>query len=155
MSLITIIWSMSASACLTLAAINFLVWFKESARSWTNLLLFSDGDGDGGHFAFCELRMMRVEYTGRIRDYAEVGARVRVAIGCVPRLDLCGVYLKAGRPWLAWTVCGLRTLALFSISWWGRISTTAMITRLRHILFLRETVPDPRVYTTHGCWWVS
>jgi hypothetical protein len=37
MSLVTIIWSMIASACLTLAGIHFLLWCR-SRTAWTNLL---------------------------------------------------------------------------------------------------------------------
>ena len=36
MSVVTIIWSMIASCCLTLAGINVLVWFKNRA-AWANL----------------------------------------------------------------------------------------------------------------------
>ena len=38
MSWVTIIWSMVASACLTLAAIHFLVWCRKRS-TWSNLLL--------------------------------------------------------------------------------------------------------------------
>ncbi len=37
MSWVTIIWSMIASACLTLAAMHLLVWLKKRTE-WTNLL---------------------------------------------------------------------------------------------------------------------
>jgi two-component system, LuxR family, sensor kinase FixL len=37
MSWVTIIWSMVASACLTLAAMHLLVWYKKRA-AWANLL---------------------------------------------------------------------------------------------------------------------
>jgi len=37
MSWVTIIWSMVACACLTLAAMNLLVWVKKR-KAWVNLL---------------------------------------------------------------------------------------------------------------------
>ena len=50
---------MSASACLTLAGINFLVWSR-NRRSWANLL-FSLTATSTAAFAFCELWMMRAD----------------------------------------------------------------------------------------------
>ena len=46
MSWITVIWSMVASACLTLAAMHLLIWFKKRT-AWANLLFSLDGYGDG------------------------------------------------------------------------------------------------------------
>jgi len=59
MSPITIIWSMSAAACLTLAAINFLVWCRDR-KAWA-YVFFSLMAIGAAAFAFCELRMMRAE----------------------------------------------------------------------------------------------
>jgi hypothetical protein len=39
MSWVTLLWSMNASACLTLAAIYFLVWCQRR-KAWDNLLFF-------------------------------------------------------------------------------------------------------------------
>ncbi|MBS1243332.1 MAG: hypothetical protein H6R44_1087, partial [Nitrospirae bacterium] len=56
MNLVTIIWSMIASACLTLAAMNLLVWFQKRT-SWANLLISMTAAGTAG-IAFCELSIM-------------------------------------------------------------------------------------------------
>ena len=40
MNWVTIIWSMVASACLTLAAVNLVVWYKKRT-AWANLLFSS------------------------------------------------------------------------------------------------------------------
>jgi two-component system, LuxR family, sensor kinase FixL len=53
------------------------------------------------------------------------------------------VYLKAGRPWLAWMVCGLRTVALVPNFLVGQNLNYLEITRLRHIVFLGESVQIP------------
>jgi hypothetical protein len=47
MSRATIIWSMTASACLTLAPMNFLIWCRqrESWGNWRFTALDQIGDG--------------------------------------------------------------------------------------------------------------
>jgi two-component system, LuxR family, sensor kinase FixL len=50
------------------------------------------------------------------------------------------LYLRIGRPWLAWTVCGLRTLALLLNFLVGQNLNYREITQLRHISFLGESV---------------
>jgi two-component system sensor kinase FixL len=50
------------------------------------------------------------------------------------------LYLKAGRLWLAWTACGLRTLALLLNLLTGQNLNYIEITRLRHVSFLGESV---------------
>ena len=47
MNTVTIIWSMVASACLTLAAMNLLVWLKERT-AWSNLLISVMASGTAG-----------------------------------------------------------------------------------------------------------
>ena len=57
MSLITIIWSMIASACLTLAGISLLIWCRDR-KALTNLFFSLLATGTAA-WAFCELWMMR------------------------------------------------------------------------------------------------
>jgi two-component system, LuxR family, sensor kinase FixL len=75
MRVITILWSMSASACLTLAAINFMVWFRDR-KALANLFfsLFATGMAA---WAFCELRMMRA---GSPSEFASVLRFGQVAV---------------------------------------------------------------------------
>jgi hypothetical protein len=61
MSLITIIWSMTSSACLTLAGIHFLIWCR-NRKAWANLLFCVMAVATAA-FAFIELWMMRSETT--------------------------------------------------------------------------------------------
>lgn len=56
---VTIIWSMVASACLTLAAIHLLIWSMNRA-AWANLL-FSLSALATAALAGCEYWMMRAE----------------------------------------------------------------------------------------------
>ena len=62
-------------------------------------------------FAGCELWMMRAETP------AEFGLALRWAhvpawVSVVSLVAFTRLYLRAGRLWLAWTVCGARTLSL-------------------------------------------
>ena len=63
MSWITVIWSMVASACLTLAAMHLLIWVKKRT-AWANLL-FSLTAVATAALAGCELWMMRAETPGQ------------------------------------------------------------------------------------------
>ncbi len=137
MSLITILWSMSAAACLTLAAINFMVWFKDR-KALANLLfsLFATGTAT---FAFCELRMMRAATPAEFATVLK-WAHIAVWLLVVSLVGFVRFYLKAGRPWLAWIVCGLRTLALVINFLVGQNLNYREIIRLQPVSFLGETV---------------
>jgi len=137
MSLISIIWSMSASACLTLAGINLLVWLQ-NRTSLANLFFSLVAIGTAS-FAFCELWMMRAGTPGEFATVLKWG-HVAVWLLVLSLVGFVRVYLKGGRPWLGWTVCGLRTLALVLNFLVGQNLNYLHITRLRPILFLGESV---------------
>ena len=50
------------------------------------------------------------------------------------------LHLRAGRPWLAWTICAVRTLALLLNFLVGQNLNYREVTGLRHIPFLGESV---------------
>jgi PAS domain S-box-containing protein len=109
MSWVTLLWSMDAALCFTLAGIYLLVWFKRR-EGWEHLL-FSCSAVAAGIIAGLELATMRAQTT------AQYGALIQWAHLPVWMLTVSVVwfvhlYLRAGRRWLAWTICGLRTLAL-------------------------------------------
>ena len=108
-SLITVIWSMIAAVCFTLAAIYLLVW-RRNHTAWANLLFCLTAVSTAA-FAFCELRMMRAETPAEFATTLK-WAHVPVWLLVVSLVGFVRFYLKAGRTWLAWMVCGLRTLAL-------------------------------------------
>jgi two-component system sensor kinase FixL len=133
----TIIWSMVASACLTLAAVNLLVWCKKRT-AWANLL-FSLTAAATAALAACEFWMMRAETP------TAVGAAIRW--GHVPfwalMISLVGfvrLHMRAGRPWLAWAVCVVRTLSLILNFLFTPNLNFREITAVRHIRFLGESV---------------
>ncbi len=134
MSWITIVWSMNAAACLTLAGIYLLVWCKQR-EGWVHLVFSCSAVAAAALTAF-ELVLLRTqtsEQYGAILRWVQLPVWVLV----VSLVVFVRLYLRAGRPWLAWSVCGVRTLALIlnfifipnlsyreitslrQVSWWG------------------------------------
>ena len=130
MSWVTLLWSMDAAFCFTLAGIYLLVWSKQRER-WEHLL-FSCSALAAGVIAGLELTTMRAETT------VQYGALLRWAHLPVWMLIVSVVwfvhlYLRAGRRWLVWTVCGLRTLALVLNFLFTPNINYREITSLRHL----------------------
>src|SRR5213592_3117782 len=109
MSWITIVWSMNAAACLTLAGIYLLVWCKQR-EGWAHLL-FSFTAVAAAAIAAFELAMMHAETIGRYEALVR-WIHLPVWVLTVSLVSFVRLYLNAGRPWLAWSICGLRTLVL-------------------------------------------
>jgi len=137
MSSVTIIWSMIASACLTLAAISFLTWGR-NRQAWANLCFSLLAAGTAA-FAFCELGMMRAGTPAEFGTVLKWG-HVPTWLILVSLIGFARAYLKAGRKWLAWLALGLRTLALVLNFLVGKNLNYREITSLRHISFLGESV---------------
>ncbi|PYJ91704.1 MAG: hypothetical protein DME62_15045 [Verrucomicrobia bacterium] len=109
MNWITIVWSMNAAACLTLASIFFVAWCKQR-ESWVHLI-FSCIALAAAAIAVFELQLIHAdtpqEYGAILRwRYVPVWALVVSLVG------FTRLYLRAGRSWLAWSACGLKTLTL-------------------------------------------
>src|SRR5205814_10163713 len=101
MSWVTVIWSISAGACLTLAFLQFIVWWED--RTARANLVFALGAVAVAVFAALELALVRAETPaqfGTVARWIHVPAWVLIVwIVAVVRL-----YLNGGRGWLAWTV---------------------------------------------------
>jgi two-component system, LuxR family, sensor kinase FixL len=136
-SWVTVVWSMAASACLTLAGIYWLVWYR-NRTAWAHLL-FSVTAAATATFAFCELRIMRAQTTVEL-DAAIRWAQVPLFVLLVALIWFVGVYLDAGRRWLAWTFCAVRSLYLLPTVLAGWNVNYREITSLRRIQFLGEPV---------------
>ena len=137
MSWITVIWSMVASACLTLAVIYFLVWWS-NRTAWANLLFVMTALSTAA-FTLCELRQMRV---GTAEELLSAMRWTHVALlgVLVSTTWFVTFYLGAGRRWLAWTVSGLRVFYLLvAFLVWGNVNYLE-ITSLRRVPFLGESV---------------
>ena len=137
MSWVTIIWSAIASACITLAGIYLLVWCRN--RTACVNLLFSLTAVAAAGFAFCELSMMLAE-TPRGFGTALRWGQVSIWLWSVSLVGFVWLYLQAGRPWLAWATCGLRTFALLPNFLVGQNLNYREITTLKHIPFLGESI---------------
>jgi PAS domain S-box-containing protein len=140
MNWVTIVWSMGAGACLTLAVIHIVVWWKD--RTARANPVFSVTAIAVAAFAAIEFAMMRAE-TPEQFGIAVRWVHVPVWVITVSLVIFVRLYLKAGRLWLAWAVVGLRTLSLilnFTLS--PNINYRQM-TALRHVSFLGESVSAP------------
>jgi len=109
MSWITIVWSMNAAACLTLAAIYLLVWCKQ--RQDPAHLLFSVTAVAAATIAAFELAMMHAQTVGQYEALMR-WIHLPVWVLVISFVSFVRLYLHAGRRWLAWTICCLRTLVL-------------------------------------------
>jgi PAS domain S-box-containing protein len=152
MSWVTIIWSMAASASLTMAAMNLLIWWKQRS-AWANLLFSLTAMGVAA-FAYCELSMMRAQTPAEFATALRWG-HVAIWFVVVPLVGFLRLYLHAGRLWLAWLVCGTRTLALllnFSI---GQNLNYLEVVRLIPVslfgepVFVAQGVPNPWQVVAH------
>ena len=137
MSLITIIWSMSASACLTLAGIHFLVWSR-NRTAWANLFFCLLAIATAA-WTFCELWMMRADTPVEFATVLKWG-HVAVWLIIVSLVVFVRFFLRAGRPWLAWIICGLRTLLLVVNFLVGQNLNFREVTRLGHMRLFGESV---------------
>src|SRR6059058_2091283 len=137
MNWVTVIWSMGSGACLTLALIHVVVWWKDRAARAN--LVFSAMAIAVAAFAALELAMMHAQTPEQFgSDVRWVHVPVWVII--VSLVIFVHLYLKAGRQWLAWTVVGVRTLSLIlNFIFWPNINFRQM-TPLRHVSFLGESV---------------
>ena len=134
MNWITIAWSMNAAACLTLGGIYVLIWCKQ--RQESVYLVASCSAVAAAALTGFELALMRTQTS---EQYLAILRWVQIPVWVlvVSLVVFVRLYLRAGRPWLAWSVCGVRTLALIlnfilvpnlsyreltglkHVSWWG------------------------------------
>ena len=109
MSWVTIVWSMSAAACLTLAAFYVAVWCKQRDK-WL-YLLFSSSAIAAGAISVFELCMINADSVARYQFLVR-WIHVPVWVLTVSFVAFVRLYLHAGRAWLAWSIYGVRTLVL-------------------------------------------
>ena len=109
MNWIIIVWSMNAAACLTLAGIYLLVWCRQRT-DWAYFVLSCNAVAGAALTAF-ELALLEAQSA---EHYAVIlrWAQLPVWALVVSVVIFVRLYLRAGRLWLAWSVCGVRTLAL-------------------------------------------
>src|SRR5213592_2437110 len=136
-SWVTLIWCMCGGACLMLALMHLVVWWKD--RTARANLVFSVMAIAAAAFAVLELALMRAE-TPEQFGLAIRWMHVPAWVIIVSLVGFVRLYLRAGRRWLAWAVVGVRTLSLiFNFGFSPNINYRE-ITAVRHIPFLGESV---------------
>src|SRR5438094_1992034 len=137
MNWVIVIWSAGSGACLALALMHFVVWWKD--RTARANLIFAVMATAVTVLAALELAMMRAETPGQFGiavRWLHVPAWVIVA----SLVGFVRLYLRVGRRWLAWTVVGLRTVSLILNFVFSPNINYREITGLRHVSFLGEPV---------------
>ena len=140
MSWVTVIFSMTASACLTMALIHGCIWWRQR-DSWANLLFMLAAIGTACLAGF-DLAAMRAETPAQLAS-AIRWEHLSVWFVILSLVGFSRLYLRAGRTWLLWTVCCLRTLALFLNFLTGQNLNFREIAGLDHVSFLGENISIP------------
>ena len=122
---------------LTLAGTHLLVWLH-SRKEWGHLL-FTISAVTAASMAACEMLLMHVQ---TVPDYGALlkWGHLIIWLLVVSVVWFARLYLHAGREWLAWSVIGLRTIALLLSSIFPFSLSYSTITGLQHIPFLGETI---------------
>ena len=109
MNWVQITWIMMSAASLTLGVIHLFVWFKQRSQ-YAHLLFFALAVSAAAFGAF-ELAMMQAPSPA---TYAAAWrwAHVLLAMVVLSIVWFVHFYFDAGRRWLAYTISGLRLLAL-------------------------------------------
>jgi two-component system, LuxR family, sensor kinase FixL len=137
MSWVTASFSMVASACLTMALIYGFMGARKT-QIWVNLLFAMASLGTGVS-AGLELAQMRAGSPAQIA-LALRWEHVSVWVTMLALVGFVRLYLCAGRTWLLWTVCVLRTISLFCNFLTGENLNYLKVTSLVHLPFLGESV---------------
>ena len=140
MNWVTVIWCLTAGICLVLAGVHLLVWLR-ARDSWLNLL-FSCSAVAVAVIAGLELSMMHSRSTTQF-GIVQRWMHVPVWLLVVSLVWFLRFYFGTGRDWLAWTVCGARTLALVLNFASHPNLNFSEITSLRQIQLWGEMVSAP------------
>ena len=140
MSWITVIWSMNAGACLTLAAFYGAVWSKQ--RENRVHLLFSCSAVAAAAISAFELWMTNAR---TVEQYQLLVRWIHVPtwVLIVSFVAFVRLYLHAGRAWMAWSIYGLRTLVLILNFIFPVSINFKAITDIRHFSWASEIVSVP------------
>ena len=90
-------------------------------------------------YGLFELRVMFAQ-TPQQLDTALRWAQVPLSLGLLALIGFVSAYLVAGRPWLAWTIVGLRTIFVVPSLLMGGNPSLREIPTLQQMQFLGESV---------------
>jgi len=153
MSWVTVIFSATASACVTVALIYGFIWWRQRDE-WAYLL-----------FALASMGTAALGWQDLLLNFARTPAQynavalwsaVSLWIITVSLTGFVRLYLSAGRMWLLWTVFALRTMSLPLNFLTGENLYYREISSLSHLSILSETVsatarrvPNPWLAVAH------
>lgn len=140
MSWVTFIWSMTAGLCLTLGAVHFLVWTRQRDQ-WANLV-FSFTAAAAAGYAVLDMVALHARTPA---EYGELW-RWALSLGMLEGVSIAWfihLYLRAGRLWLLWLICGLRALMLVLNFVHGPNFYFREITSLQPMPLLGELISRP------------
>jgi len=140
MSLITVIWSMAAATCLTLAVVHLLVWFQSRGRL-ENFFFFIAAVAAAA-LAMQEMALMRAQTSAEAGEWLR-WMHVSAAATIIAMVWFIRHYLKTGRLWLAWLISGLRVVVLVPNFVGYPNATFGEIRSLNYISFFGEMVSSP------------
>ena len=109
MSWVTVIWSVAAGACVTLAVVHFLVWCWD--RSMRASLWFAGVALSVAVMAGIESAIMRVQTVPEFYVLHRWG-HVTFFLTTVFVVVFVQSYFRTGRPWLMWTLIAVRVLVV-------------------------------------------
>jgi two-component system, LuxR family, sensor kinase FixL len=137
MNSVTIIFAMTASACLTLAFIYGFIWSRQR-QEWANLL-FSLAAIGAAATSLSNLAMLQ---SGSAAQLSVVVRWSHLAnwLMLLPLAGFVFLYFRAGRIWILWTICGLRTVSLLLNFLTGENLNFRHIISLTRVPFLGEMV---------------
>jgi len=137
MSLVTVVWSMIAAACLTLAAVHLPVWWRNREARAT--LAFSVAAICTAAIALCELAMLKAATPA---DYAAAQRwmNLPVALLLVALAGFAHHYLDARLRWLAVTAIALRLVSLVINFAVGESGNFLHVTSLHAVPLMGEQV---------------
>jgi two-component system, LuxR family, sensor kinase FixL len=140
MSWVTVIWSLNAGACLTLAAFYGAVWCKQ--RENRVYLLFSCSAVAAAVISAFELWMMHA-WAAEQYELLMRWIHMPTWVLIVSFVAFVRLYLHAGRAWLAWSIYVLRTLVLALNFFFPVGINFKAITDIRHFSWAGEIISVP------------
>ena len=140
MNWVIVVFAMAAASGLTLALIHALIWWRRR-DAWANALFSLTAIGTT-FFVACNLALMCAQSPAQMASVIRWGQLAAWTI-VLPLAWFVRVYWNAGRTWLVWTTCGLRTVSLFLNFSTGQNLNYREITGLDHVRLLGEAVPVP------------
>ena len=140
MNWIDVAWTMMASACLTLALLHLVVWYRQ--RSEYAYVAFSVLAVSVAGFAFFELLLVRAQTPAEYFRVVRL-AQVPLVLIFVALLAFVRLYFGAGRMWLALAGGGLRIIATIATALSATTPQYAQVSALDRVAVWGAEISTP------------